>query len=265
MPGQPGLGVGRACEASRPEQKTTPWPAACIARTAAITAAFGASSPTRVMSYGLRETFSATVPSMSTRTIAGGSGGGGCTVAGGARCGPCGTGSGNGRSWPGTARAAGGSPPRRPGRPPAGGVAAQALVQRHVGEVVHLEVRAEPGGQLGPVPQRPGAQVGVVHADVHPGPQQRLDLGPLGGGDLALGPLGEQPLAVQHPAQVVPVDPDHAGLERAGEGGLAGGGQAPGGDQAESSTSPPARRAYPGRRRAPVRRVANAPPGGGNA
>ncbi|WP_238433090.1 hypothetical protein [Micromonospora tarensis] len=46
------------------------------------------------MSYGLRDTASATVPSMSTRTISGGSADGGCTAAG-RPVRACGTGSGS--------------------------------------------------------------------------------------------------------------------------------------------------------------------------
>jgi len=68
-------------------------------------------------------------------------------------------------------------------------------------------------------------QVGVVADDVHPGLQQRLDLGPLGDRHLNLGPAPARPAAVQHAAQVVAVDPDRAPLP-AGPRRLPRGGQA---------------------------------------
>ena len=60
------------------------------------------------------------------------------------------------------------------------GVPAQALVQRHVGEVVHLEARARTGPPASAHSRTVvGPQVGVVDDHVRVGPQQRLDHGPL--------------------------------------------------------------------------------------
>ncbi|GAA2599210.1 hypothetical protein GCM10010399_32440 [Dactylosporangium fulvum] len=71
--------------------------------------------------------------------------------------------------------------------------------------------------------------------------QQGLDRGVVRGRDLPLGPVAVlvfgDPAAVQHAAQVVPVDPDEVGL-LLGPRGLAGAGESPGDGEARQRLPP---------------------------